>query len=102
MKTCTTCFWFNEKDGGICMEDHATIVSPVDGKSHQRSCFTQRGYAQLPDSCGPDGRFWKDAECDVCSVCREPLEPEDAVGDDEPMHLNCAIGKAESRFEGDR
>jgi hypothetical protein len=102
MKLCTGCFWYSDERGGTCMEKHATIVSPVDGKRRQYKCDLQRGYPSVLDSCGPDARFWTDKDCDVCSVCQEPLDPTDSVGDDEQMHLNCAIGKAESASEGDR
>lgn len=99
MKLCVDCFWYND---GKCMENNATVVSLVDGKWKQRTCDVQRGYDSLSDSCGSMARFWVDANTDVCSVCREPLKEEDSVGDDEPAHLNCMIGRAESMSEGDR
>lgn len=102
MKLCVNCFWYDDRNDGTCLDESATVVSPVDGKRHQRACETQRRYGNLPDSCGEDAKFWMDMNCDVCRICDKPIAAEDSIGDDEPMHVNCAVGRAESRSEGDR
>jgi hypothetical protein len=103
MKLCTGCFWHNKRDiGDYCMHDSATRKSLVDGSRRQVACDTMRMGDCDASSCGKEGGHWTDKDCDVCSVCQEPLDPADAVGDDGDKHLNCAVGQAESRSEGDR
>lgn len=102
MRTCKDCFWFNAEDKE-CHHKLATIPDYTGtGQTLYLSAQEFRTYAGAK-FCESQGKFWLDAAISVCPICDQPILPSQAeAGEDEPMHLDCAVGRAESRAEGDR